>query len=401
MNLLKLSWKNIISRPLGAILSITLLSLSIALISLMLHVGRQSERVLNRNIEGVDMVLGAKGSPLQLILSAVFQIDVPTGNILMKEAGRLAKSPLVKNTIPLSYGDSYQGYRIIGTETEYLELYQAEFQAGKIFQEPFEVVIGATVAQQLSLNLGDTFHSQHGFDNEGESHEAKKFRIVGLLKPSGTVLDKLLITPQASVWQSHQHGEEEEEEHDGHDHEEEREITAMLVKFRSPLGMIQVPRYVNEKTNMQAAIPSYEVSRLLGLMEGGIRTLQWLAIFIMGISCFSIFIGLYNAMAERKYEMALLRNFGASRWQLVWLVLQEGLILVLLGFGVGILLSRFAFYMFSKLSYSTYQFHFKIDWFLKEELYLLMGVVFLGVIASILPAIQVFRLQISKILSED
>ena len=150
MNLLKLSWKNIISRPLGAILSITLLSLSIALISLMLHVGRQSERVLNRNIEGVDMVLGAKGSPLQLILSAVFQIDVPTGNILMKEAGRLAKSPLVKNTIPLSYGDSYQGYRIIGTETEYLELYQAEFQAGKIFQEPFEVVIGATVAQQLS-----------------------------------------------------------------------------------------------------------------------------------------------------------------------------------------------------------------------------------------------------------
>ncbi|MFT5915236.1 MAG: putative ABC transport system permease protein [Flammeovirgaceae bacterium] len=413
MNFLKLSWQNIITRPLGAILSIVLLGLSVMLISLMLHIGKQFEQMLYRNIEGIDMVLGAKGSPLQLVLSSVFHIDSPTGNISKKEASKIAKNPLVKNAIPLSYGDSYKGFRIVGTEKEYLNLYRGELQEGDLFQNPFEIVVGATVANQLKLELGQIFYSQHGFGAEGESHASHPFKVVGILKSNGTVLDKLLLTPQESVWESHKHEEgiEKEishihsEEHSEHHHnveeeEEHHEITAMLIKFRSPMGVMQLPRYVNEKTTMQSAIPSYEIHRLIGLMDEGIKLLRWLASSIMIVSCFSIFIGLYNAISERKYEMALLRNFGASRWQLVTLVLQEGLILTLLGFGVGIMLSRSLLLIFSSLGFSNFQFDFGFECLLIEEFYLFLIVLLLGVSSSVLPAIQIFRLQISKLLSE-
>lgn len=412
MNFLKLSWQNITTRPLGAMLSIVLLGLSVMLISLLLHIGKQLERTLYRNIEGIDMVLGAKGSPLQLILSSVFHIDVPTGNISRQEAQKIAKNPLVKIAIPLSYGDSYQGFRIVGTEKEYLNLYQGELQKGNLFQNPFEIVVGASVAKQLRLELGQNFYSQHGFEEEGESHDAHGFRVVGILKPNGTVLDKLLLTPQESVWESHKHEEDaEEESHHAHskenaehhrivEEEDNQEITAMLIKFRSPMGIMQIPRFVNEKTNMQATIPSYEVHRLIGLMDGGITLLRGLAISIMIVSCFSIFISLYNAVSERKQEMALLRNFGASRWQLVALVVQEGLILTFLGFGVGMLLSRLLLLIFSSLGFSNYQFSIGFEYFLIEELYLFLVVFLIGFLASILPAIQVFKLQISKVLSE-
>ena len=413
MEFLKLSWKNIITRPLGALLSIILLGLSIMLISVILHVGKQFEQILYRNIEGVDMVLGAKGSPLQLILSAIFQIDAPTGNIPINEANKLAKNPLVKNAIPLAYGDSYQGFRIVGTEKKYLELYSAKLLEGVLFQQPFEIVVGATVAQQLKLSLGSTFYSQHGFDSAGEEHDNQTFKVVGILKPNGTVIDKLLLTPLSSVWEAHTHVEDmEEHDHENsephhhhltenHEMEEEREITAMLIKFRSPMGLIQIPRFVNENTSMQSAIPTYEIHRLLALMEGGIGMIQWLALFIMIVSCFSIFIGLFNTMKERKYEMALLRNFGASRWQLVRMVLQESLILILVGFGIGVFFSRLTFWGFSNLSYTNYNFYFSTEWFLIEELYLMLAVLFLGVLTAVIPAIQVFNLQISRLLAEQ
>jgi putative ABC transport system permease protein len=120
MNLLKISTNNLKDKPLTTSLSILLMSLGIAIISLLLLAGKQIEEKFTRNVAGIDMVMGAKGSPLQLILSSIYQIDAPTGNISMEEATRLTRSPLVKSVIPLSMGDSYQGYRIVGTNQKYL-----------------------------------------------------------------------------------------------------------------------------------------------------------------------------------------------------------------------------------------------------------------------------------------
>ncbi|TAE60586.1 MAG: ABC transporter permease, partial [Bacteroidetes bacterium] len=125
MNLLLLTWRNLTHRISGALLSLLLLSLGVGIISLLLLIQSQLERHFTDNVKGIDMVVGAKGSPLQLILASVYHIDNPTGNISLSEADSLARNPLIARAIPLSYGDNYQGYRIVGTDSSYVLHYQA------------------------------------------------------------------------------------------------------------------------------------------------------------------------------------------------------------------------------------------------------------------------------------
>lgn len=403
MNIFKLSFRNITGQPLNTTLSLVLLTLGVGMISLLIQVDKHIEEQMENNVRGIDMVVGAKGSPLQLILSAVYHIDAPTGNIPLKEAQQLQKNRLVEYGIPLSYGDSYQGYRIVGTNTKYLDLYEAKIKHGRIWETPFEVVLGATVAQQKHLSIGDTFYGSHGLTAGGEEHHEHAYRVTGILDYSNSVIDQLILTATESVWAIHHHhhdGEHEEEHAAEEEGEHHKEITAMLVKFRNPVGLIQVPRMVNEKTNMQAAIPAYEISRLFGLLGVGIDTLGMIAIVIMVVSGLSIFISLYNAMKEREYEMALMRTYGATRIKLVILVLQEGLLLTITGFLLGISFSRIGLWLISGLMESSYHYAFSGWVWLNEEWLLLIAAIAIGLLASIMPAIRVFHVHISKTLSD-
>ena len=148
MNLLQLSWKNLTFKPLSMLLSVVLFALGVGLISLLFLLNNQLEKNFEKNLAGVDLVVGAKGSPLQLILSSMYHIDAPTGNITLKEARPFLnpKHPLIKQAIPLSMGDSYRAYRIVGTTPEILEFYEAEVAEGKIWKSNFEVTIGASFA---------------------------------------------------------------------------------------------------------------------------------------------------------------------------------------------------------------------------------------------------------------
>ena len=182
MNLVKFSIKNITDKPYQAVLTLIMLIMGVALASLLVLVGGALDDSFKKNIKGIDMVVGAKGSPLQLILSAVYQIDSQTGNISLAEADQLAKNRLVDKTIQLSYGDSYKGRRIIGTSSDYLELYEAQFEEGTIFKESFEAVLGALVAEENDLKIGDEFFSAHGDDETAEIHGDLPFRVTGVLK---------------------------------------------------------------------------------------------------------------------------------------------------------------------------------------------------------------------------
>jgi putative ABC transport system permease protein len=411
MNIFRLSLRNMTSRPLGTALSLVLLTLGVGMIALLLQVMRHVQQQMENNVRGIDMVVGAKGSPLQLILSAVYHIDAPTGNISRQEAEQLRKNRLVASGIPLSYGDSHRGYRIVGTSHQYPELYQAQVASGRLWQEPFEVTVGATVANKLNLNLNDRFEGAHGLTERGQTHEEHAYQVVGIFDYSNSVLDQLILTATESVWEAHHHEEEAtatspkneshtHEEGEDYGHEEAREITALLVKFRSPMGMIQLPRRVNEDTNMQAAVPAYEISRLFSLMGVGVDTLSTIALVIMAVSGLSVFISLYNALKDRQYEMALMRTYGASRWQLVGLVLQEGLLLTLIGFLLGIVVSRLGLWLLSGLMEANYHYSFSAWGWMAEEWWLLASALAIGLLASLLPAIRVFRINISKILAD-
>jgi len=397
MRLFYLAYRNLISKPLNLLLSLLLLSLSMSLVTFVLQLSEQMGGQLQKNIDPFDMVVGAKGSPLQLVLSSVLHVDAPTGNIKLQDAKQLFNHPFVEYAVPVSYGDNYRGYRILGTYPEYLEKYQAELAEGKMYAKSFEVVVGAAAAERLQLKVGDTFVGSHGLvESEIGAHDEHPFTVTGVLGRSNTVVDQLLITSLESIWDSHAH-----EEHD-HGHEEEpKEITSLLVKFKSPIGMMQIPRFINENTNMQSALPGYEVQRLMGLLGSGVKTINGIAIAILLVSGLSIFISLLKTIRERKGELALLRVYGFGTSKLLYLALLEGIFLSALGFALGWLIGRAGIYLFSAYAESTYGFGLEVHTPTTFEYVLLLITIVLAVLASFLAAIPVFKLNVAKTLSDE
>lgn len=454
MNLLQLSWKNLTFKPLSMLLSVVLFALGVGLISLLFLLNNQLEKNFEKNLAGVDLVVGAKGSPLQLILSSMYHIDAPTGNITLKEARPFLnpKHPLIKQAIPLSMGDSYRAYRIVGTTPEILDFYEAEIEKGTIWSKNFEVTIGASLARELGLKLGDEFKSSHGLiDDEDLSHDdAPAFKVVGILKPTGSVIDQLILTTNQTYWAVHDHdhgdGEHSEEEHEhedgehnhdhedhtGHDHsehddhdhdgdgkadhaaedhvetpktlleeEDEKSITALLLKFKGRnFQALNMQRGINENTDMQAATPAIEINRLYSLMNTGEQALTILAYVIIFVSGLSIFISLFSSLKERKYELALMRVMGAKPAKLFSLIVLEGLLLAIIGFVVGILLSHGGMQIFAGAMKDAYRYTFSGWEFLPQELYLLGGTLLIGFLAAVIPAIQAANTDISETLTK-
>lgn len=409
MNILKLSLANLKEKKLNSFLSALLLTLGIGMISLLFLLNKQLDEQFRRNIRGIDMVVGAKGSPLQLILSSIYQIDAPTGNVPLAEVNTLKRNPFVKAVIPLSMGDNYQGYRIVGTTAKYAEHFQAKVISGKLFQESMDVTLGSKVAGILGLKLGDTFASSHGMDAEGEKHGDKKYKVVGIFEATGSVVDQLILTSLSSVWDIHEHAEAGGEVHGDSvhselsemPHEEEKQITSALIQFRNPMGLITLPRQINENTSMQAALPSIEINRLFSLLGVGIETLQALALIIISIAGVSVFISLYNSLKERKYEMALMLSMGATRTKLFFMLLMEGLMLAVIGYVAGITISRLGLLLFSKAA--EQDFHYSIREFnlLPEEIYLFVAALIIGLLAAALPSLGIYKLNISRTLAEE
>lgn len=404
MNLFRISWSNLKDKPLSSFLSGLLMTLGITIISLLLLLNKQLDDQFKKNIRGIDMVLGAKGSPLQLILSSIYQIDAPTGNIPLDEAERLTRNPMIKTAIPLSMGDNYRSFRIVGTNKKYLDHFGAEVAEGKLFAEDLECVIGPRVAEVAGLKIGDTFAGSHGLDAEGEAHKERMYKVVGILNRTNTVADQLILTNISSIWAIHEHHDAEEHDHENEDveaeHEEPREITSMLIQFRNPLGMM-LARGINNNSKLQAALPNIEINRLFSLLGVGVDTLRGLAIAIMLISGISVFVSLYNSLKERRYEMALMLSMGATRTQLFGMLLLEGLVLALIGFVLGIFFSRVGLWLFSSRVASDYHYDFTNLTILPEEWALLGVAVLIGLLAAALPAIGVYRMNISRTLAEE
>lgn len=411
MNLTKLSWKYLIFNPLATGLNILLLGLGLAIITVLLLMQDQFEKKMNRDAAGIDLVVGAKGSPLQLILSSVYHVDFPTGNIPMEEAQKLSRNRLVKNVIPMALGDNYGGFRIVGTNSQYPELYGVTYQEGEIFTFPFEVVLGSEVAKKTGYRVGDTFVGSHGISEGSHDHGENKFKVSGIMAPTGGVLDQLIVTSIESVWYTHEESDSTHAHH-GKDltipvaakgfpkTDEPREITTLLVQYRNPMAAIQLPRLVNSGTSMQAASPSFEMARLFELLGVGVTLLQGLGYVLIGISGLGIFIALYNSLKERKYDLAVLRAIGASRFQLVLLIFMEGGMLTLLGAVLGILLGHGFLWGIISQNEQGVVGDFQPWIFLDEELWIVAYALVVGIVASVIPAIAAYQTSIAKQLTK-
>jgi putative ABC transport system permease protein len=393
MSPLKISWKSLWSKPLSASLNIMLIAFGTGILTILLLASTQIEEKLNNNSKDIDLVVGAKGSPLQLILSSIYYIDFPTGNIPLKEANELSRNPFVKRATPLALGDNYNGVRIVGTDSNFISLYGLKLGSGKFWSADLEATIGMNVAKEQNLKIGDTFNGSHGLTNNADVHDHHHYKVVGILAPQGNVTDNLILTNVASVWQMHE---------DPHDHEEDnkREITSLLIQYRSPMSVAIFPQMVNQMTSLQSASPAMESTRLFSLIGVGVDTLQWFAVLIMLIAAISVFVNLYNSLKERSYDLAIMRTLGASRTKIFIIIIMEGLLLTIAGTIIGILLGHTVLELISSYQESTQA---KLDGkiFIANELYLLLAGVMIGLLAAIIPAIQAYRSNISKILAKN
>ena len=339
MKTIAFAWRYLWSRPLTAALNVLLLGLGLASITFLLLVSHQLSRAFERDLAGIDVVVGAKGSPMQLILSGVLHLDVPTGNVPLAAIKALQTHPQVARIIPVSLGDSFRGYRIVGTTGDYLKHYGVQLQQGVMWTQPMQTVIGAQVARQSGLKVGDRFAGTHGLGSSGGGgvvHEKTPYTVVGILASSGTVLDRLLLTATESVWKVH----ETDTALDAEDQkilEEEREVTLALIQYTTPLAAVTFPRFVNTTTEMQAAAPALEITRLLSMVGVGTDVLRAFAGVLLLTAGLSVFIALWSAVRERRAYLALLRMLGAPPGKIAALLLVEALWLALLATVLGML----------------------------------------------------------------
>ncbi|RWU08345.1 ABC transporter permease [Pedobacter chitinilyticus] len=419
MSPFQISWKNIWSKPLNAALNILLIAFGTGILTVLLLASTQIEDKLAKNSKDIDLVVGAKGSPLQLILSSIYYIDFPTGNIPMNEAKKLMRNPFVKRAVPLALGDNYNGVRIVGTDSNYISLYGLKLQNGNFWKADLEATIGANVAKEQNLKVGDTFFGGHGLTEMKDEHKDHAYKVVGILEPQQNVTDNLILTAIGSVWKMHEeevfphaddtelikshkngtpyHGEKTEADHS---HDEDREFTSLLIQYRSPMAVAMFPQMVNQTTNMQAASPAQESTRLFSLIGVGVDTLQWFAVLIMLIAAISVFVNLYNSLKERSYDLAIMRTLGASKGKLFSLIILEGLILTLIGTIIGIALGHGILQLISNYQESS-QAKMNGLIFIKEEFYLLAAGLAIGIVAAVIPAVQAYRSNISKILAKN
>lgn len=423
MTLAGLTFAYLRDRALNTALNVLILALAVATMVILLLVSTQLGERFERDARGVDLMVGAKGSPLQLILSSVYHVDVPTGNVPLETVDMLRADPTVAKAIPLALGDNFEGFRIVGTEPAYLDHFGATPAKGRVWAASGEAVIGAEVARRTGAGLGQKFVGSHGLggDDGGAEHDERPFEVVGILKPTGAVIDRLILTSVESVWDVHgiAHGDGEAHDHGdeahAHDHDHEHdhapanaslqqgkmapEVTAILVSYHSALAAVRLPAFINRQTQLQAAVPAVETTRLLALLGVGVEGARALAGLMMATGALSIFVALYTALRQREGDMAMLRVMGATPRAIFGQVLAEGLILAAAGALIGVILGHLVT-AGAVATFGTLR-DVGIDpWrFLTAELWIVGGALAAGGIAALIPALRVFRVDIAATLA--
>ena len=399
MNDLAYIYYSIKSRALNSTLSVFLTAFGVLLALLINQFSNHVKNRLNADGKDIDIVIGAKGSPLQLVLSSVYHVDIPTGNIPIKSVNKIIKNPLIEKAIPLALGDNWKGYRIVGTTEDYIKHFNAEIDKGRLWSSDFEMIAGA----DINLKINEEITGSHGLIDGGGVHDDHNYKIIGRLKPTGSVLDRLLLTSVNSVLKIHglestnhnsehkhkhedhneehgdkHHGDHNEKHNEDHKHEHvhkkndthekfekinlskdkqkshsekllESEITALLIKTKSPIANINLPRSINRETNLQAANPALEITRLTTMLGLGSKSFTFLSTVLILIAILSIFSGLAGNLENRMGDLAILRALGYSKKRIFKIIALEGAFIISLGILLGIIMGFITFEILSQI----------------------------------------------------
>ena len=451
MNLFQIAWRNIRYRSLASILTIVSMALGVGLCVLVLSISGVLNTSLQRNSNvGYNLIVGSKGAATQLVFNTVFYLDKPIENLPYdfylefltaeqrnelvrkvtgesspdQKAGRYSMFVAGGFAIPVAMGDYIEQFRLVSTTPDYFEKLrygeaadqEYRFAAGRNFKEKseehgfFEAVIGSQVASALNLGLGDKIYASHG---PGGFAHTDPFTVVGILAPTGTPNDRAAFANLEGFFLLEGHVKPKRDDQTGIQLEEDpaelakieaaerlplerREVTAILVRT-SPFG-VNLDRSINKSPRAQAVSPIQVITQLLELFVRPVqRLLLLLTLLVVLVSAISILVSIYNSMNERTRDIAVMRALGASRDQVMLVIFGESLLITLIGAVLGVLAGKGVATALSPYveSYTGIRIpFFAINW--PYEPLIIAGLIFLGTLAGLIPAVAAYRTNVAK-----
>lgn len=431
MSLFHIAWKSIRQRMLGSSLTALSISLGVALMVTVIVINGVVSRMFSQTATGYDLIVGAKGSPLQLVLNSIFFLDRPIENLPYTEYVRYRNMKSVEAAVPFALGDTTDDgrYRIVGTlphffRTEYMPGKVVEFASGENMSKPIHAVIGARVARDYGWQVGHTFPIAHG-GNLQDIHK-EKFEVAGILKSTGTPIDRavfihlngffLIPGHLKPIEEARKRLEElglevdhsvkegvalDEVEADKQVPIEQKEVTAILLKFKHQTTAVLLQSRINESSVAQAANPIQQINKLMGSVVGNVRiALLVMTAMIILVSGVGIFVSIYNSMSDRRREIAIMRALGASRTTVFSIIIAESVLLCLGGGLFGLLLGHGLVFVAAPIVEKRSDLYINPWSFEMQELYLLPILFVLAVVVGVIPAMTAYRADVARNLHE-
>ena len=407
-----LALKSLLNRRATAGLTVVSIALSVTLLLGVERIRTEAQDSFTSTISGTDLIIGARSSPVQLLLYSVFRIGNASNNISWESYQEIAAQPAIEWSIPISLGDSHKGYRVMGTTTDYFTHFRygrkqrLEFDRGLPFADLYDAVLGAEVATQLAYAVGDPLIIAHG---AGEvsfvEHGDKPFVVAGVLKPTGTPVDRTIHVSLEGIEAIHidwQHGmpaqgQTVSPEQTRNMDLSPRQITAFLVKLSSPMATFGVQRFVNEyrQEPLSAILPGVALQQLWEITGVAEKALLAVSSFVVVVGMLGMLTALLTSLNERRREMAILRSIGARPLHIFILIIGEAMAITLLGIGLGILLLYGLLILAKPLVLSMFGFYLTIGAISAYEA-LLLGIIFLaGTIIGIVPGWRIYRYSLA------
>lgn len=408
MILFKLAYKSLLNRRASVLLTLLTIAISVMLLLSIERVRVDAKSSFSNTISGTDLIVGARTGDIQLLLSSVFRIGHTNNGVSWQSYQYITKQRGVKWSIPISLGDSHKGQAVLGTTLDYFKHYRfakkqpLAFTQGQAFSSINEVVIGSEVASKLAYKTGDEIVISHGMGNTSFHHHGDNpFKVVGILKPTGTPVDKTLHVPLAAIELIHGGGHHDHDDH--HDHSSHalvghpKQITAFLMGFDSPLYTLQIRRNINQfkPEPLLAIMPTVTLKELWEMLAIIEKILLLFSFVVVIISLLGMLTTLLANLNQRRRELAILRSVGARPWQLFSLISIESLLTTFLGCLVGCtlfyaLMGTTAGYLQSQAGVSI-----NISMLSDYELTLIGVIMAAGFIIGLIPATRAYFYSLS------
>lgn len=408
----RLATQSLRNRSLTAALTVLAIAMSVMLFLGVDKVRTGARESFANTISGTDLIVGARTGEIQLLLYSVFRIGNATNNITWKSYSDLAVAPDVAWSVPLSLGDSHQGFRVLGTTSAYFEHYKYRryqplvFSQGAPFKDLYDVVLGANVAQDLGYKLGDKVIIAHGTGRISFiEHGDKPFRVSGILKKTGTPVDRTLHVSLEAIeaihvdWQS---GIPSPEQSVSAEEARKldltpRAITAALVGLKSKLATFKLQRQINEyrQEPLSAIIPGATLQELWGLIGTAETALSVVSAMVIATALLGMVTSILTTLNERRREMAILRAVGARPVTIVGLLTTEAAVLTLIGTALGVLLFYVALVILQPIVDRRYGLLLSIDYLTWGQWLTLGAVIFAGILAGLIPALRAYRMSVA------